>query len=104
MIALAARVVPEAEYRNGLTYDELIAAYESLPLRSLEFDACMADQLMSGVICARARALRHRAAARRPSGYRPSRGDLVETIERSAKARLRRQANPDQPTLFSEPA
>lgn len=75
-------MTPHAPY----TDDELRAAHREteLPRIGVSFAAAMRDPLYRPIVRAKARDLRNRAHARRPSGYLPGAADIRRTFARLA--------------------
>lgn len=99
-MSATARVVPDAQLAEH-SPAELRIAYHSLPLARaarLTYDEAMADPLYSRLVRARARDLKNRARAQKPSGYRPGLGDLAATVEATARRR-KRETHDDNPQL-----
>jgi hypothetical protein len=96
-----ARTLTAAELAEH-TPAELRLAFATLPLRRMSFDDAMADPVLVHLVRCRARDIKNRAAAQRPSGYRPTQGDLVATVEAAAERRKRARLadDPNQQPLF----
>jgi hypothetical protein len=67
---------------DSYTTDELTAAWQQSTVASMPFKAAMASPLFRVFVRAKAKDLRNRAAAQRPSGYKPGAANVAETFKR----------------------
>lgn len=67
---------------HDYTDAELTAAWQQSTVASMPFKAAMASPLFRVFVRAKARDLRNRADAQRPSSYKPGAANVAETFKR----------------------